>query len=235
MTIQELFKSTPIEEVEEEIINLQYQIEHRYGNYESQKDLIKRLLGIRKRLLNHEFVMNEHHKQLLEEFNAAMREQLKKTRIETIKTYLAVIRSGINGKIKAVGKCFMGYEYSNIHPIQTIRSKKIWEILSGILDNYDPLYEDGVISNGWQYLGGEPETENMMLYLSEKMDNWNEGLDSNLTKDMNIIHAVHNLYDHTAFSIFDLLWVRDFNMEIHVEIDYCTYKTDDNNDINSKI
>ena len=33
-----------------------------------------------------------------------------------------------------------------------------------------------------------------------------------------------NLYDHMAFSIFDLLWVRDFNIEIHVEIDYNTCK-----------
>ena len=114
----------------------------------------------------------------------------------------------------------MGYGYSRIHPIQTVRAKKMWEVLSGALDNYDPLYEDGVMSNGWHYQGGEPETENMML-----------DFDCNQIGDMNIIHAVHNLYDHTAFSIFDLLWVRDFNMEIHVEVDYSTYKPDGNNDI----
>ena len=34
----------------------------------------------------------------------------------------------------------------------------------------------------------------------------------------------HNLYEHTCFSIFDLLWVRDFNVEISVEYDYATYK-----------
>lgn len=152
-------------------------------------------------------------------------------RLETIKAYSAVIGTDISGKIEAVGKCFMGYGYSRIHPIQTVRAKKMWEVLSGALDGYDPLYEDGVMSNGWHYQGGEPETENMMLYLSEKRDNWNEGLDCNQTRDMNIIHAVHNLYDHTAFSIFDLLWVRDFNMEIHVEVDYSTYKTDGNNGI----
>lgn len=231
MTIQEILNSSLIEEVEEEIIDLQWKIEHRCGSYESQKEFIRRLLEIRRRLLNHEFVMDEHYRQLLEEFNAAMREQLKIMRLETIKVYSAVIETGISGKFEAVGKCFMGYGYSRIHPIQTVRAKKIWEVLSGALDDYDPLYEDGVISNGWHYQGGEPETENMMLYLSEKRDNWNEGLDCNQTRNMNIIHAVHNLYDHTAFSIFDLLWVRDFNMEIHVEVDYSTYKTDGNNDI----
>lgn len=231
MTIQEIFNSAPIEEIEEEVIDFQLKIEHRCGNYESQKEFIKRLLEIRKRLLNHEFVMNEHYKQLLEESNAAMREQLKRMRIETIKAYTAVIEADVSGKIEAVGKCFMGYGYSKIHPIQTIRAKNIWAVLSGVLDNYVPLYEDGVITDGWHYKGGEPESENMMLYLDEKTDNWNEGIDCNLTKDMNIIHAIHNLYDHTAFSIFDLLWVRDFNMEIHVEADYSSCKRDNNDDL----
>ena len=37
-------------------------------------------------------------------------------------------------------------------------------------------------------------------------------------------YPFHNLYEHTSFSIFDLLWVRDFNVEISVEYDYATYK-----------
>lgn len=74
MAIREIFNSSPIEEVEEEIIDLQWKIEHRCGNYESQKEFIRRLLEMRKRLLNHEFVMDEHYRQLLEEFNATMRE-----------------------------------------------------------------------------------------------------------------------------------------------------------------
>ena len=38
-----------------------------------------------------------------------------------------------------------------------------------------------------------------------------------------LIHPVHYLLDHTCFSIFDLLWVRDFNVEITVETNYDTY------------
>ena len=63
-----------------------------------------------------------------------------------------------------------------------------------------------------------------MLYLSEKTDNWNEGLNPELTSDMHLIYPFHNLYEHTCFSIFDLLWVRDFNVKISVEYDYATYK-----------
>ena len=41
-----------------------------------------------------------------------------------------------------------------------------------------------------------------MLYLSEKTDNWNEGLSPELTSDMHLIYPFHNLYEHTCFSIF---------------------------------
>ena len=44
-----------------------------------------------------------------------------------------------------------------------------------------------------------------MLYLSEKTDNWNEGLNPELTSDMHLIYPFHNLYEHTCFSIFDLI------------------------------
>ena len=79
------------------------------------------------------------------------------------------------------------------------------------------------IYGGWTYRGGKLESENNMLYLSEKTDNWNEGLNPELTSDMHLIYPFHNLYEHTCFSIFDLLWVRDFNVEISVEYDYATY------------
>ena len=60
-----------------------------------------------------------------------------------------------------------------------------------------------------------------MLYLNNDADNWNDWfVDKDATKDMNLIHPVHYLLDHTCFSIFDLLWVRDFNVEITVETDF---------------
>lgn len=53
---------------------------------------------------------------------------------------------------------------------------------------------------------------------------WNDGLDRELTKDINLIYPIHHLVSHTDFSIFNLLWVRDFNVEIHIESDYKTYQ-----------
>lgn len=50
-------------------------------------------------------------------------------------------------------------------------------------------------------------------------DNWNEGLDREWSKDLQLIQPVHNLYDHCYFSLYDLIYVREFNLEVHVEFE----------------
>lgn len=230
MTVQEIFNTPAIKEIEEEILGLQYEIERSRGNKEVQRELIRRLLKIRKTLLDREFVMDADYKRLLGEFNEAMRRQLVEMRLDTIKAYHAANVAGLKGDVEAIGKCFLGYVYSKIHPVQTIRAKKMWDILNGTLDDYVSLYSDGVAINCLRCSEVKQESENMMLYLDEEIDNWNDRLDREMTKDMRLIHAVHNLYTHTTFSIFDLLWVRHFNIEIHVEADYSTYKEKDCDD-----
>lgn len=58
------------------------------------------------------------------------------------------------------------------------------------------------------------------MWLGEGIKNWNLGLDLELSADLGLVYAFHNLWDHMAFSIYDLLWVREFNIEIKVEYDH---------------
>lgn len=228
MDVQEIFQLQAIKEIEKEILGLQFEIEHGRGSNGYQKENIKCLLGIRRTLLNRLLVMDERYKQLLADFNEAMKRQLIAMREKTIKALDIAIHSDFPGNIEAVGKCFLGYDYSPIHPVQTMRAKKMWVILNGTLDEYVSLYWDGVITRGYTCRKGEePDSENMMLYLGEEEDNWNDELDKELTKDMHLIYPFHHLYSHTEFSIFDLLWVREFNIEIHVEANYATYNDED--------
>ena len=67
-----------------------------------------------------------------------------------------------------------------------------------------------------------------MLYLSEKTDNWNEGLNPELTSDMHLIYPFHNLYEHACFSIFDLygcailMWKSPWNTIMqHIKTNSC--------------
>ena len=152
-------------------------------------------------------------------------------RKRTIDLYNKVYQPDMDGCVEVEGKCFMGYEYSKIHPVQSMRAKKMWAVLNATLDDYIFLYsEDGVDKFDISGDSTNIESENEFLYLNEELDKWNEGLDREMTQDMHLTYAFHNLFSHLDFSIYDLLWVRDFNIEIHVEYDYHTYKNDEYGD-----
>lgn len=231
MTVQEIFNSTAVRSVEEQILVLYHETERKHWCNDENKKAIKSLLEVRRRILNSMFVLDEQNKQLLAEFNEAMKQQLIEMRKRAIDLYNSVYKPNMEGTVEVEGKCFMGYEYSKIHPVQSMRAKKMWAVLNGSLDDYIFLYcEDGVNSFYINNYDPKIESENELLYLNEELDNWNEGLDREMTKDMHLTYAFHNLFSHLDFSIYDLLWVRDFNIEIHVEYDYHTYENEEYGD-----
>ena len=231
--IQGIFNSTVIKDIEIEILSTQHEIEKRHFNYDAGEEVIKCLLGTRKSLLNKMFVMDEESKQLLSDFNEALKAQMIEMRKRALSIYASNVNSGLLSNFRLRGKCFLGYDYSKIHPVQTMRAKKMWAVLNGSLTDYMPLYLDGVDNFVLDYEAGRENdipSENQLLYLDEKIDNWNEELDQEMTKDMHLIYPFHNLYSHMDFSIFDLLWVRDFNIELSLESDYSTYPEDNPGD-----
>ena len=231
MTVQEIFNSTAIRSIEEQILSLYHETERNHWHDDENKKAIRSLLEVRRRILNSMFVLDKQSKQLLAEFNEAMKQQLIEMRKRTIDLYNKVYLPDMDGRIEVEGKCFMGYEYSKIHPVQSMRAKKMWAVLNATLDDYIFLYsEDGVHKFFMSSYGPDIESENEFLFLNEELDNWNEGLDRDMTADMHLTYAFHNLFSHLDFSIYDLLWVRDFNIEIHVEYDYHTYKNDEYGD-----
>ena len=231
MEIQEIFNSTAVRSIEEQILSLYHETERNHWHDDENKKAIRSLLEVRRRILNSMFVLDEKNKQLLAEFNEAMKQQLIEMRKRAIDLYNKVYQPDMDGRIEVEGKCFMGYEYSKIHPVQSMRAKKMWAVLNATLDDYIFLYsEDGVHKFFMSSYGPDIESENEFLYLNEELDNWNEGLDREMTEDMHLTYAFHNLFSHLDFSIFDLLWVRDFNIELHVEYDYHTYKNNEYGD-----
>lgn len=228
MTVQEIYATRAIKEIELEILTIYFDNERRGTHDEKEVFAVRKLLGIRKKILNSFFVLDENYKMLLAEFNDAMTKQLIEMRKQTIDVFCKIKETTPSGYFMAEGKCFLGYEYPKIHPVQSMRAKKMWAILNGTLDEYQFLYSnDGVYKFDISNENPDVESECSMLYLNEEDDNWNEGLDREMTKDMHLTYAFHNLFDHTEFSIFDLLWVRDFNIEVHTKIDTHTYPTED--------
>ena len=76
MTVQEIFNTKAVQETETEILNLQYETEKRKLFRDSEGVAIERLLKIRRNILQDYFVMDENYKQLLSEFNDALKRQL---------------------------------------------------------------------------------------------------------------------------------------------------------------
>ena len=64
----------------------------------------------------------------------------------------------------------------------------------------------------------EPVGEYEMLYMSNLQDDVNEEPCESPLREMDLIYPVYSLASHTGFSLFDVLWVRDFDVEIIVEI-----------------
>ena len=235
ITINEIFNTKAVYEVETEILSMQYSADKKHSWLKDcEQATVTGLLRIRKSILNDMFVMDKHYKNLLTDFNEKLKRQLIDIRLKTIKLYESVKDIDTSKDMLVSGKCFLGYEYPKIHPIQTIRAKKMWAILNGTINDFIPLYKYDGAGNFQIHTGTEPEkiqSVNEMLYLGETQDNWDEGLDRNFTKDMNLIYPFHNLYDHMEFSIFDLLWVRNFNMELSVEASYDSYNGDYGDDL----
>ncbi|WP_262279311.1 hypothetical protein [Hallella absiana] len=123
----------------------------------------------RKEMLDKEFVMNVGYQQLLSEFNDAMRQQLITMHEKILKTYHALRSTNISGDLSVLGKCFLGYDYSKIHPVQTIRCKKIWYMLNGSLDSFfNERYDGGGCGlDGWHYDASYDNAESLdnLLYL----------------------------------------------------------------------
>lgn len=231
MTVQEIFNSTAVRSIEEQILYLYHEIERNHWYNEENKKAIKSLLEVRKQILDSMFVMDEENKQLLIEFNETMKQQLIEMRKRSIDLYNKVNMPNMIGRIEVVGKCFMGYEYPKIHPVQSMRAKKMWAVLNGSLDDYMLSYcDDGICRFDISSDAPKIKSENEFIYLNEDLYNWNEGLNRELTSDLHLIFAFHDLFSHHDFSIFDLLWVRDFNIELHVEHSYHTYKNDEYGD-----
>lgn len=233
MTVKEIFDHPAVKAVEMEILDTIRDEERCRScrNGEDTKLAVQHLLSVRKRILNGMFEWTDEYYSLLSEFNNVLVEAQCEMRERLFRLSENVKETSLEN-LEFQGKVFMSYKYSEIHPVQTIRASKMWNVLNGSYDEFIPLYKDGV--NNIYFTGQDTiPSEKEAVYLSEETENWNEGLDREKTKDMKLCYAFHNLYAHTTFSILDLLWVRDFYIDINVEASHCT-GSDDWDDIHWK-
>ena len=217
MNCEKIFNDPRVVKVENEIVDLWENGNHwtPEGETRMQKLLHERWLILRD--------FNEYDDEmahLLTSFNERLKSALTTLFERAQRVYDEYMsRDDCWGKWEITGKCFLDFEYPTGHPVQSERAKNVWDVLT--TGGFEGLYDRGVTFELlWRKSDPEPRTLNEVLYLSEELDNWNiEGVDREWSSNMHLVYAFHNLYTHLSFSLYDLLWVREFNLEINLNFD----------------
>ena len=202
-----------VEVLEREIINRF----NDYRCYNSDNDV---LLSLRKDIINKQVLANQ--KELLPDiiaFNEALREALREMydRAHCIwNKMINIIDEGDGEEMELTAKCYLDTDYPVLHPIQGEDRQDLWYALCD--GDLNPMYADGISVLTLTFPRDEDYTFDTFIGMDCPPPNWNEGLDSELTKDLHLISQFHNLFQHMLFAITDFIYVRKFRTEINVEI-----------------
>ncbi len=169
------------------------------------------LLDLRKSILNEQACTRKAQEELLPDiiaFNDALHDALKRMYDRAHELYRQM--SAIQPDIMLTAKCYLAYDYPALHPYQKEDRQELFNAISDF--GWNSLYADGVT-----FSLVLPRDIDMPFDTIRGMDctpfNWNEGLDPELTKDLHINRAFHNLFDHTKFALTDFIFCRDFVFE----------------------
>ena len=169
------------------------------------------LLDLRKRILNEQACTRKAQEELLPDiiaFNDALHDALKYMYDRAHELYRQM--SAIQPDTMLTAKCYLAYDYPALHPYQKEDRQELFNAISDF--GWNRLYADGVT-----FSLVLPRDIDMPFDTIRGMDctpfNWNKGLDPELTKDLHINRAFHNLFDHTKFALTDFIFCRDFVFE----------------------
>ena len=173
----------------------------------------KCLLELRQDILNDQALA--HQEELLPDiiaFNDALYLALQKMFDHVHELYSRI--SVFQPNIELVAQCFLSKTYPSLHPFQKNNRQELWEALCDT--ELNPLYEYGVSRT--LYLPQDLDVSfDEFIGMNLTPPNWNERLDQKLTKDLHLINAFHNLFDHTNFALTDFIYCRDFEESIKIE------------------
>lgn len=175
------------------------------------------LLSLRKSMINKRVLA--HQEDILPDiivFNDALRDALKDMYDRAYSIWDSIKENAWGDDMEVTAKCFLSYDYPELHPLQGEEREELW---GAICDSgWNPLYDDGVTLPTLTLPRDINEDFDTFIGMDCPPSNWNEGLDRELTKDLHLISAFHNLFDHMKFAITDFIYVRKFETEINIEI-----------------
>ena len=124
--------------------------------------------------------------------------------------------SAFEPNIELTAECYLPQKYPSLHPYQEANRQELWGALCDT--GWNPLYYTGV-THSLELPRDLGVSFEAFIGMHIPPTNWNEGLDSELTKDLHLINAFHNLFDHTNFALTDFIFTRDFVENIHIHLE----------------
>ena len=201
------YDTSNLQLIESEIINT-------YNTNGTDYSQSEDLLDIRRKLLNDQALLGESQEDLLPHiiaFNDALRNALKQMYSHAHELYSKISITDFDVKIEA--KCFLARIYPSLHPHQGEDRQDLFDALCDA--GWNQLYDDGV-SFPLVLPRDLDQSFDSFIGMDCPLPNWNEHLDKELTKDLHIINAFHNLFDHTKFALTDFIFCRDFDFEYNI-------------------
>ena len=198
-----------IQRVEKEILWKYKESRYEYSDYEC-------LLSLRKDMINKRVLA--HQEEILPDiiaFNDALTAALRELYDRTHRIWNSIKDNADFKDAEIEAKCYLGYDYPKLHPVQGDDRQDLW---NSICDTgWNKLYDDGVSLTSL-FIPRDNESFESFIGMDDEYNNWNEGLDRDLTKDLHLTSAFHNLFEHMEFAITDFVYVREFETEINIEI-----------------
>ena len=174
------------------------------------------LLSLRKDMINNRILVNQE--EILPDiiaFNDAMTAALRELYDRAHRIWDSIKDHADFKDAEIEAKCYLSYDYPKLHPVQGKDRQDLWNALCDT--GWNGVYEQG-LSLMTLSLPEDNFSFEDFVGLDEKDNNWNEGLDRELTKDLHLTSAFHNTFEHLKFAITDFIYVREFETEINIEI-----------------
>ncbi|RRD91949.1 hypothetical protein [Bacteroides heparinolyticus] len=200
-------------------------INEKYMSGKTKEHAIECIVGLkfqRWRLMRDQFEWTDENIARIAAMNEKLKEALLDMRRQTIEVYELLKHwhrrdkeLSVTGTLWVDKMSFDGWE----------QDEEVRDNLEDILksDIGLSIYKNGVQEmhlSSKPYHMDTPETypsEHQFLYLSDELDNWDLNMDREKSAHLNLVYAVHNLYDHCDWALQDLLNIESYDTEIKIE------------------
>lgn len=214
--------ATSVRSIERRMVKIYQQYGHRDMEYYAA-ECINDLKLERWCLLRDSFEWTEENIARLEEANERLKQALIDMRRQTIEVYEKIgnwrtpdkdLR--VSGTLWVEDMTFDGWEKDedmkwNLFDVMTSKSGSNFYTNSVSMEfwlDYNKMASDTAETC---------QSEMEVLYLEDKLDNWNELMPRDKTENLHLVYAVHNLYEHCNWSLQDIMNIKSYKTEIMIE------------------